>query len=225
MYLNSNDVVCLAMSKNRVTPIKSTTLPRSELMAAVTATRLTEFVCSSIPHDRQRLRVHFWIDSQIVLHWIHQGTNPKPFISHRVKEICEAFPAAIWSFTPSADNPADLLTRGLSTDQLKSSRLWTHGPDWLLNRSAWPTWSPTSILHLQAEEEASPGNPHTENISESAPCILSIVGRWGLFYRTEQNGTELWTKLWNGTLSQNEACSLPLLKLPLQVIDGPPAGD
>ena len=40
-----------------------------------------------------------------------------------------------------------------------------------------------------------------------------------------RNGTESWTKLRNGTLSQNEACSLPLLKLPLQVIDGPPAGD
>ena len=79
-------------------------------MAAVTATRLAEFVCSSIPLDMQRVRVYFWTDSQIVLHWVHKGTNTKPFISHRVKEICEAFPTATWSFTPSADNPADLLT-------------------------------------------------------------------------------------------------------------------
>ena len=49
--------------------------------------------------------------------------------------------------------------------------------------------------------------------------------RWGLFYGMERNGTKSWTKLRNGTLSQNEACSLPLLKLPFQVIDGPPAGD
>ena len=83
-------------------------------MAAVTATRLTEFVCSSIPHDKQQVMVHFWTDSQIVLHWIYKGTNCKPFISHRVKEILEAFPTATWSFTPSGDNPADLLTRGLA---------------------------------------------------------------------------------------------------------------
>ena len=108
-------------------------------MAAVTATRLTEFVCSAIPHDKQRVRVHFWTDSQIVLHWIHKGTNCKPFISHRVKEIREAFPTATWSFTPSGENPADLLTRGLSADQLKSSILWTCGPDWLPDRSTWPT--------------------------------------------------------------------------------------
>jgi len=188
VYLNSNKHVCLAMSKNCVTSIRPTTLPKSELMAAVTATRLTEFICSSIPHNQQQLyiRVYFWTDSQIVLHWIHKGTNCKLFISHRVQEICGAFPAAIWSFTPSPDNPADLLTRGLSTDQLKSSALWTHGPDWLLNRFAWPTWTPTSILHLQAaEEKASPGNPHSENITESTPCILSIVdiSRYSNIYR------------------------------------------
>ena len=126
VYLNSGDHISFAMSKNRVAPTKPITLPRLELMAAVTATRLTDFVCSSIPHDRQRVRVNFWTDSQIVLYWILKGNNPKPFISHRVKEINEAFPTAIWSFTPSADNPADLLTRGLSADQLKSSRLCGH---------------------------------------------------------------------------------------------------
>ncbi|XP_065911263.1 uncharacterized protein [Dysidea avara] len=173
VYLSSNNRVCLAMSKNRVAPIRSTTLPRLELMAAVTATRLTEFVCSSIPQEKQ-LGVYFWTDSQIVLHWIHKGTNPKPFIAHRVNEICKAFPAATWSFTPSGDNPADLLTRGLSTDQLKSSTLWTQGPGWLLNRSAWPTWTPTSILHIQAEE-ASPSTPLVADTTESEPCILSII--------------------------------------------------
>lgn len=183
VYFSSNNRVCLAMSKNRVAPIRSTTLLRLELMAAVTATRLTKFVCSSIPHEKQ-LRVYCWTDSQIVLHWIQKGTNPKPFIT-RVNEICEAFPAAMWSFTPSADNPAYLLTRGLSTDQLKSSRLWTQGPDWLLDRSAWPTWTPTSILHTQAEEDDSPSTPPVEDTTESEPCILSIVNmsRYSNIYR------------------------------------------
>ena len=74
MYLNSGNHISLVMSKNRVAPTRAVTLPRLELMAAVTATRLTEFVCSSIPHDKQRVRVHFWTDSQIALHWIHKGT-------------------------------------------------------------------------------------------------------------------------------------------------------
>ena len=70
VYLNSGNHISLVMSKNLVAPTRTVTLPRLELMAAVTATRLTEFVCSSIPHDKQRVRVHFWTDSQIVLHWI-----------------------------------------------------------------------------------------------------------------------------------------------------------
>ena len=46
----------------------------------------------------------------------------------------------------------------------------------------------------------------------------------GGVYSTEQNGMERWTKPRNGTLSQIEACNLPLLKLPLQVISGTSSG-
>ena len=53
VYLNSGNHISLAMSKNRVAPTRVITLPRLELMAAVTATRLTAFVCSSIPYDKQ----------------------------------------------------------------------------------------------------------------------------------------------------------------------------
>ena len=184
VYLNSDSHICLAMSKNRVAPTKTVTLPRLELMAAVTATRLTEFVLSSIPHDKQQVKVYFWTDSQIVLHWISKGTNCKPFISNRVKEITEAFPDSTWSFTPSSDNPADLLTRGLSAAQLRSSTLWTCGPDWLLDRSTWPTWTPTSALHLQAESEDSP-TPLVQQTEDSTPCSLSIIdtSRYSNIYR------------------------------------------
>ena len=65
VYLGSAGHVSLAMSKTRMAPIRTVTQPRLELMAAVTATRLAEFVCSSIPFDMQRVRVYFWTDSQI----------------------------------------------------------------------------------------------------------------------------------------------------------------
>ena len=74
VYLNSGNHISLAMLKNHVAPTRTVTLPRLELMAAVTANRLTEFVCFSIPHDKQQVRVHFLTDSQIVLHWVHKGT-------------------------------------------------------------------------------------------------------------------------------------------------------
>ena len=65
VYLNRDNHICLAMPKTRVAPIKATFLPRLELMAAVTATRLAKFVYSAVPHIQQ---VHFWTDNQIVLH-------------------------------------------------------------------------------------------------------------------------------------------------------------
>ena len=44
----------------------------------------------------------------------------------------------------------DLLTRGITSTQLKSSNLWNHGPQWLSCHTSWPTWEPSSTLQLQA---------------------------------------------------------------------------
>ena len=48
------------------------------------------------------------------------------------------------------------------------------------------TWTPTSILHIQAvEEEASPSTSHTVDATESESCILFIVeiSRYSNIYR------------------------------------------
>jgi len=45
---------------------------------------------------------------------------------------------------------------------------------WLLDRSTWPTWTPTSALHLQAESEDSP-TPLVQQTEDSTPCLLSII--------------------------------------------------
>ena len=59
----------------------------------------------------------------------------------------------MWSYTPSGDNPADLLTRGVSTQQLIQSQLWLQEPQWLCSRVDWPEWIPASTLHLQLVSE------------------------------------------------------------------------
>lgn len=144
------------MSKSCVAPIKALTLPKLELMAAVTATRVAKFVQSS--SNCKPIQAHLWTDSQIVLHWIYHGNHSNSFISQRVAEIVDNFPSDKWSYTPSGDNPADLLTRGVSTEQLQSSQLWICGPHWLPNKPDWPQWMPTSVLSAQvtADEESAP---------------------------------------------------------------------
>jgi len=177
VYLHS-DNISLAMSKSRVAPLKALTLPRLEFMAAVTASRVAKFVQSSISPDSNPIAVHLWTDSQIVLHWLQNGTHSQQFVRQQINEILQCFPASNWSFTPSADNPADLLTRGISTNQLKSSKLWTCGPDWLPDTANWPKWTPMNVLEIQATEDmVSPSTTttNTTSVDDSNTGILTVL--------------------------------------------------
>ena len=72
------------------------------------------------------------------------------FVSHRVAEINQSIPSASWNYCPTNDNPADLLTRGLTFDQFKSSLLWVRGPMWLPDQQNWLMWQHSSISHFHA---------------------------------------------------------------------------
>ena len=72
------------MSKSRAAPLKPITLPKLELMAAVLAARLSNFVRKSLSID---CTLYLWSDSQIVLYWIASQKKLKPFVDHRVGEI------------------------------------------------------------------------------------------------------------------------------------------
>ena len=107
-------------------------------MAAVTGVRLANFVITSVKLKLGKLATFLWSDSQIVLHWIHHlklSTQSKPFIANHVQEIRDSFPVEHWTYVPTADNPADLLTRGLSTEQLlhDSGFMALHGYHQTLN--------------------------------------------------------------------------------------------
>ena len=104
------------------------------------------------------------VDSQIVLHWIASQQTLKPFVSHRVNEICSI--STCWKYCPSVDDPADLLTRGVTFQQINSSTNWKHGPAWITSQDLWPSWDPAEVLltQLQTESEEhkqdSQTNPH-----------------------------------------------------------------
>ena len=65
------DQTTLVMSRSRVAPVRSITLPKLELMAAVNATRLASFIIKSLHLTTTDTTVHLWSDSQITLHWIY----------------------------------------------------------------------------------------------------------------------------------------------------------
>ncbi|GFQ84076.1 integrase catalytic domain-containing protein [Trichonephila clavata] len=125
------------ISKSIVAPIKKITLPRLELMGAVIVARLVKHL-KRIFKDISRIIL--WSDTTIVLYWIKGSASIfKPFVSNRISEIQENTDPVSWSHCSGKQNPADLLTRGITSRELINSEKWWRGPKWLKDsENLWP---------------------------------------------------------------------------------------
>lgn len=137
-------------AKSRVAPLKKLTIPRLELLAALMAAQLATYVSRAC--RLSSIQTHLWSDSSICLHWIKRdpATNNQ-FVANRVTAILEHSTNVVWRHVAGVDNPADLVSRGTTSEQLKNAALWWHGPEWLATpRENWP--EPT-VQILSAEEQ------------------------------------------------------------------------
>ncbi|KAG7305743.1 hypothetical protein JYU34_009868 [Plutella xylostella] len=151
--------VCLLTSKNKVAPIKPTTIPRLELCGALLGTRLCKKVLDSLTVKIDQC--YYWSDSTIVLGWLNTATSRlERFVRNRVNEIQESTAGDTWSYVPSKQNPADLVSRGVKADLISASALW---------------WSGPTFLHNSNSEF--PSTPNLKNINQLPDIVLhtSIV--------------------------------------------------
>ena len=125
-------------SRARVSPLKPVSIPRLELQAAVMGSRLANTVKQE--HDLAINRTVFWSDSMTVLLWIRSDAHHyRPFVAHRIGEICEHTDPDAWRWVPSKDNPADLATRGARVGDLTPDSPWFKGPSFLAQDECdWP---------------------------------------------------------------------------------------
>ncbi|GFU42586.1 uncharacterized protein TNCV_4556911 [Trichonephila clavipes] len=108
--LKSETLVRLITSKSRVAPIKSLTIPRLELCAAVLLAKLVKRVVAAL--QLETAEVYLWSDSMIVLAWLRkEPMDLKTFVQNRVAKIQELYPNQLWRHVPSDQNPADLVSR------------------------------------------------------------------------------------------------------------------
>ncbi|XP_055527359.1 uncharacterized protein LOC129719980 [Wyeomyia smithii] len=134
----AGDVVTrLLTSKSKVAPLKRQTIPRLELCGARLAAQLYDKVKRAI---KIPLRTYFWTDSTCVLRWIQASpANWTTYVANRVSIIQTLTENCYWSHVPGVENPADLISRGISPEDILSNSSWWQGPQWLhCGPEQWP---------------------------------------------------------------------------------------
>ncbi|XP_071580176.1 uncharacterized protein [Temnothorax nylanderi] len=115
--------ITLLLSKSKVAPLKPMSIPRLELLAAVLLAR-------TIAAARSALTIaihiyHCWTDSKVTKAWLSQPPSRwKIFVANRVHEVQTLLPNVEWHHVPSAQNPADLVSRGVKPEGLSAQSLW-----------------------------------------------------------------------------------------------------
>ncbi|GFY02626.1 integrase catalytic domain-containing protein [Trichonephila clavipes] len=135
----------LVTSKSRVAPVKSVTMPRLELCAAVLLAKLMKRVETAL--QMKTPPVYLWSDSTIVLAWIQKEPNLlKTFVANRVATIQHLINAEQWHHVSSKQNPADLISRGLDPSSLLNNSLWWNGRQFLTTKD-FPEKNTLSSVH------------------------------------------------------------------------------
>ena len=131
---------------------------------------------------------YVWSDSTIVLSWLDGSPKHfKMFVGIRLSTILQELPPSTWHHVPTAHNPADSASRGMSPRELVEHTLWWEGPEWLvvdpLSMPIQPWLGIDSTTELKAActlTEASPIN-WIENCSNDYHKTLRLTA-WCLRY-------------------------------------------
>ena len=131
--------VRLVSAKSRVTPLRRTTVPRSEFGAIVLGVRLTKKVVESL---RLKFRKPIFLtDSSCTLSILSkESTVLSEFFGNRQAEVLAYTERSQWFHVPSEENIADLGTKmNARVDDIREGSEWQVGKSWMYYvREKWP---------------------------------------------------------------------------------------
>ena len=119
------------LGKCRITPLKSLTLPRLKLSAAVIAVKLAHTVRRETEYVINRFV--FWTGTSVVLRYIKNTSSRYMFFAaNRLELIHTLNTPQQWRYVPIDLNPADIGSRGVLPEKINSADMWLHGPAFLV---------------------------------------------------------------------------------------------
>ena len=167
MVSSTGDIHCsFLLGKSRVAPMKTMTIPRLELAAAVVAVKLSHFLRHELEYNLDR--VTYWTDSTTVLHYIaNTTTRYQTFVANRLKVIHDLSAVDEWRYVDTRSNPADLASRGAYPDKHTEHPSWFRGPEYLWQSELfWPAhplpnppWDDHEVKKVHAMCHSRPTKP------------------------------------------------------------------
>ena len=107
------------IGRGRVVPIKTLTVPKPEIQAALLAARLRKEIYKALTVPVQN--TFMWTNSATVLQWLNSPDKQPIFVANRASEILEGISVNQWHHVASHNNPADAGTRGMSSEALQKT--------------------------------------------------------------------------------------------------------